>query len=169
MDKYNIISLVISGLAFLVSLGAFILSLLAFKRDRSDLQVGVEYQHSHGLGSGFQVVLVNHGRRPVTVADVRLRFRSGRMLSYSDLSGQNINLPSKLPVSLQGTESCDFFFPVYDGKGLVETPVGFRRAEAQDTLGNRYLFPNRTIRAQIDLLKLRHRISREWEASTNAS
>jgi len=169
MDTYNTISLVVSGLAFLVSLGAFILSLLAFKRDRSDLQVEVEYQHRTGLGSAFQVVLVNHGRRPVTVTDVRLHFRSDRTLSYSDLSGRNINLPSKLPASLQGTESCDFLFPVYDDNGLVETPVGFRHAEAQDTLGNRYLFPSRTIRAQIDLLKLRHRISREWKAGTNAS
>lgn len=163
MDIYNIISLLISGLAFLVSLGAFVLSLLAFRRDRSDLQVRVDYQHTGGLGSAFQLILINCGRRPVTITDAKLCFRSGRMLLYSDLSGRNINLSSKLPVTLQGTERCVLLFPVYDDNGQIEAPVAFSGAEVQDTLGNRYPFPGRTIKGRIGLLKLRRRISREWE------
>ena len=155
MDIYNAISLLFSGLAIVVAGSAFILSVLTFRRDRSDLRVGVEYQHRSHMGRSFRAVLVNHGRRPVSVEDVKLHFKSGRVLSQDSLFGP-------LPAILQEGDSCSLYFPLYDQRGkLVEDPVRFSHVEAEDTLGRKYAFPTRTIRSQMGLLRLKRRIRSE--------
>lgn len=156
MDIYSATSLLFSGLALVVSASALILSLLGFRRDRSDLRIRVEYQHESGFGTNLHIVLANHGRRPVSVDRVRLHFKSGKVLS-----GPAVVDPP-LPATLQEADLCTLDLPLYDSWGkLIADPLTFSHAEARDILGKRYIFPARTIRSQIGLLKLRRQIRRE--------
>lgn len=158
----NVVSLAVSVVALVVSWRAYRLSRRAFERDRSDLRLGLEYNPKTGLGAAFRVILVNHGRRQVTVKDVRLRLKSGKIRSYANLSSRNANLLVKLPVALEETESCDFIFLLYNGQGLVHTPLEIKRVEAFDTLGDQYSYPTGGLKSQIDFIKLRWQIARHW-------
>ena len=157
MDIYNAAALLLSTLAIAVSLGAFILSVVTFRRDRSDLRIGVEYQHRSHVGTCFRTVLVNHGRRPVSVEDVNLHFKSGRILSQDSLFRG-----SPLPATLDEADSSTLYFPLPRESGdLLEDPLNFSHLEATDTLGRKYVFPTRTIKSHIDLMRLRRQIRRQ--------
>ena len=101
MDRESI-AIVISLFSLVVSVWSFIVSRRAFERDRSDLRLRVEYHAETDLGSAFRVILVNHGRRAVTVEEVRLRLKSGRKRSYADLSSRNANLQTGAAKILYG-------------------------------------------------------------------
>lgn len=129
MDIENVISLAISILTLMISWSAFRLSKRAFERHRSDLRLKVKYEHKTGLGHSFWVILVNHGRRLVTIEEVQLCLKSGKVRSYAELSGKNINLPVGLPVELQETARCHFQFPLYGENGLIHTPLDIKQAK----------------------------------------
>src|SRR3989304_6447972 len=93
-----LIGLVLSPLALLISWRLY-------SRDRSRLQIDVEFHLETGKGTAFLVPLVNKGRRAVSVKDVGLRLHSGELLTTPDLVR---------PLALGETECCNLWFPLYE-------------------------------------------------------
>ena len=132
----------------LVALALSLLSVFvawrAYERDRSTLKMTADFHLEYGRGSAFQVHLVNRGRRSVNIEKALLRLKSGEELMPKDRTAE---------VVLGENQTCDYWFPLFDYRGQIESPLDIRQAEAYDTNGKRYVLP---------FSRLRKRISKEW-------
>jgi len=138
------VAMVVSVVSLAVSLLLLLVALRAYKRDRSDLEITADFRLHSGRGSAFQVHLVNRGRRSVNIEKALLRLKSGEELMPKDRTAE---------VVLGENQTCDYWFPLFDYRGQIESPLDIRQAEAYDTNGKRYVLP---------FSRLRKRISKEW-------
>jgi hypothetical protein len=139
----------ISVVALAVSLLSLFVAWRAYERDRSDLKITADFHLQSGQGTAFQVHLVNRGRRPIQIENVLLRLKSGEALTLKRVVAE---------VVLDENETCDYWFPLFDYRGEIDSPLDISQAEAYDTHGKRHLFP---------FSRLKKRISEEWTPETD--
>jgi len=134
---------VASSVSLALSSAALFISWRVYSRDRSHLQIDVEFHLKTGKGTAFLVPLVNKGRRLISVRHVGLRLHSGELLR---------------PLVLGETESADVLFPLYEYRDRISSPLDVSHAEAWDTTGRRYV---------VSCRKLRSQITKEWTSETD--
>jgi len=142
---------VLGGLALLVSFISMIISYRTYRRDKSDLRVGLEYHH-RGPGASFIVRVVNHGRRTARVEHVHVTFPTSKPLAEGFLEGEPVMEGQPLDVRLT----------IYSRSGEPDVPSAVTGAVVWDTLGNRYSYPGRSLRALIEFARMKKKIRRQW-------
>jgi len=155
MDLTN--ALIVLGLV--VTAIPAIHELVMYLRERNDLQIIPEYYHSTGYGTSFQVILVKHGKKAVSIEDVLLNLKLDGNFSYAELRNKNIHFDTVLPQTLQENDPpLRLLFPLHflQEDGTLK-PSGIRRIEVK-TLGKRYRFPSRSLRSQLKFLKLKRQV-----------
>ena len=140
--EYTLIGSLIGFLAVLIAWRQF-------SRDRSNLKIDVEFHLESGRGTAFLVSLVNNGRRPVSVRSVGLRLHSGRVLLRPDFI---------TPEVLRETESRQVWFPLYEYRNDIHSPLDVAHAVASDTSEREYT---------VSCRKLRRQINKEWTKETD--
>jgi hypothetical protein len=125
-------TIIASVVALCVSIASFVVSLLVYLRDRSNLIIsGVNFSKGHGME--FLVWVVNEGRRPVLIEEVLLRSSSGEPL-YIHARGTQ-------PKFLGGDgERERFELRVFDWAGKLNSPLDIVQAEVCDTTRKKVVY-----------------------------
>ena len=139
MNEFNIV-LAISIVSLLISLLSLFVAWFAYRRDRSDLKISVEFHPESEHGIAFQVHLVNNGRRPINIENILLRLKSGKPL---------LPKPLRPKIILAEKEDKEYWFPLSHYREDITNPLEVRQVEVYDASGKKYLFPISKIKKQI--------------------
>lgn len=128
-------ALAISLLSLVVACASMVVSWRVAARDRANFRLDCQYLPKTGIGVGFMVVVVNSGRRPVTVDSASIVDRDGRSFSYRDITMQSAQFNTFLPTTLHESERVSLLFPIWHLKSASRDPRHYRLVQVHDTLG----------------------------------
>jgi len=142
----------LAACALLASTISMFVSWRAYRRDRSDLRVNLDYRPETGAGTSFHVRVVNFGRRPAMVELVHVNFPSSKPLLESFAGGQEVDEGQPL----------DVWLPIYSRSEEADVPIKVTGADVYDTLGNKYSYPGISLRKRIEFARMKTAINKHW-------
>lgn len=126
-----------------------------------DLKIEFVFFPKTGLGTAFDISLVNSSEKPITISNVYILFEPDIKVSYHKLKSKYIQLVTPLPVKLLFSETIDFIFPLFhmrQATSLNLNPENIHSVEITDSLGNSFIY--------VLTEEERKKIQEYWKASS---
>jgi len=131
-DYISILALTISALSLFISWRQYL-------RDRGLIRLEVGLRKDIRTGPGFQLTMVNGGRRPVTIEGIYARVSSGKRYPVFD-TRKTLNETDNLEVAVPFS---GFFKTISSGYFITAF-------EVDDTTGKRYTVKTRHLRDEVE-------------------